>query len=179
MCFVSVVLTFVNCWDVKWATNVQDIFTYAKLFALFLIIGFGAYLLCMGKTYTQFKWITISFLLHPKWYSLSNNLISWFNWIEQQRKIIVTKTFRLQKKKTAAHAYTIIIARHRRADSTKKNRNEHIFAIEVNHGNLFSISCYTPRRRWTKWIKLALPLNDKRIRERKEEIVYQTFRITN
>lgn len=49
LCFFSVVLTFVNCWDVKWATAVQDIFTYAKLFALFLIIGFGAYLLCMGK----------------------------------------------------------------------------------------------------------------------------------
>ncbi|XP_055314879.1 large neutral amino acids transporter small subunit 1 isoform X2 [Sitodiplosis mosellana] len=43
------VLTFVNCWDVKWATNVQDIFTYAKLFALFLIIGFGGYLLCQGN----------------------------------------------------------------------------------------------------------------------------------
>ncbi|XP_031640872.1 large neutral amino acids transporter small subunit 2 isoform X1 [Contarinia nasturtii] len=43
------VLTFVNCWDVKWATAVQDIFTYAKLFALFLIIGFGAYLLSKGN----------------------------------------------------------------------------------------------------------------------------------
>lgn len=47
--FKTVVLTFVNCWDVKWATNVQDIFTYAKLFALFLIIGFGIYLLSVGK----------------------------------------------------------------------------------------------------------------------------------
>lgn len=46
---ISVVLTFINCWDVKWATHVQDIFTYAKLLALFLIIGVGAYLLCMGK----------------------------------------------------------------------------------------------------------------------------------
>ncbi|KAJ6637643.1 Y+L amino acid transporter 2 [Pseudolycoriella hygida] len=43
------VLTFINCWDVKWATNVQDIFTYAKLLALFLIIGVGAYLLCTGN----------------------------------------------------------------------------------------------------------------------------------
>lgn len=49
----AVVLTFINCWDVKWATAVQDIFTYAKLFALFLIIGFGAYLLYEGKNLYQ------------------------------------------------------------------------------------------------------------------------------
>ncbi|XP_055586825.1 Y+L amino acid transporter 2 isoform X2 [Uranotaenia lowii] len=44
------VLTFVNCWDVKWATAVQDIFTYAKLLALFIIIGAGAYFLFRGHT---------------------------------------------------------------------------------------------------------------------------------
>lgn len=62
------VLTFVNCWDVKWATNVQDIFTYAKLFALFLIIGFGAYLLSMGKyiTYVSSKSKLPASLFH-KW----------------------------------------------------------------------------------------------------------------
>ncbi len=42
-------LTFVNCWEVKWATFVQDIFTYAKLLALFIIILTGIYQLCLGE----------------------------------------------------------------------------------------------------------------------------------
>lgn len=41
-------LTFVNCWDVKWSTWVQDTFTYAKLVALFIIMGTGVYQLCTG-----------------------------------------------------------------------------------------------------------------------------------
>jgi len=43
-------LTFINCYSVKWATGVQDVFTYAKLVALFIIISFGAYLLYEGNT---------------------------------------------------------------------------------------------------------------------------------
>ncbi|KAE8751817.1 hypothetical protein FOCC_FOCC001666 [Frankliniella occidentalis] len=46
----AVVLTFVNCWDVGWATKVQDTFTYAKLLALFIIIITGAYQLFTGHT---------------------------------------------------------------------------------------------------------------------------------
>ncbi|KAF5291150.1 hypothetical protein FQA39_LY14392 [Lamprigera yunnana] len=44
------VLTFVNCYDVKWATRVQDVFTYAKLLALFVIIGAGVYQIINGHT---------------------------------------------------------------------------------------------------------------------------------
>ena len=58
------ILAFVNCWDVKWATTIQannppfrnhtltslqDVFTYAKLFALFVIIVTGVVQLCRGK----------------------------------------------------------------------------------------------------------------------------------
>ena len=48
-------MTFVNCWEVKWATFVQDIFTYAKLLALFIIIGTGIVQLCKGEV-QYFNW---------------------------------------------------------------------------------------------------------------------------
>lgn len=44
------ILTFVNCWSVKWSTWVQDIFTYGKLLALAIIIATGMYQLSQGKT---------------------------------------------------------------------------------------------------------------------------------
>ena len=47
------VLAFINCWNVKWATAVQDIFTYAKLLALFLIMATGVVQLGRGVLYNN------------------------------------------------------------------------------------------------------------------------------
>jgi len=49
------ILAFINCWEVKWATAVQDIFTYAKLLALFIIMVTGIVQLGRGKT-QNFTW---------------------------------------------------------------------------------------------------------------------------
>ena len=50
-CGVAVILTFVNCADVTWATRVQDIFTYAKLLALFIIMATGVVQLGKGESF--------------------------------------------------------------------------------------------------------------------------------
>lgn len=43
------VVTFVNCWSVKLATQVQNIFCSCKLIAVAIIIGGGVYKLCEGS----------------------------------------------------------------------------------------------------------------------------------
>ncbi|XP_076283967.1 Y+L amino acid transporter 2-like isoform X1 [Lasioglossum baleicum] len=47
---ITCILTVINCYNVKWATRVQDIFTATKIFALVIIIVAGFWWLCMGHT---------------------------------------------------------------------------------------------------------------------------------
>ena len=46
---ISGLLCFINCWSVRLATSVQNIFAFTKLIAIFAIIAGGIYSLVIGK----------------------------------------------------------------------------------------------------------------------------------
>ena len=48
--YVAGILTAVNSYNVRWATRVQDVFTYAKVLALLLIVGTGLVLFFQGQS---------------------------------------------------------------------------------------------------------------------------------
>ena len=50
--YVSVLILFINCASVKWATAVQNFFTAAKLLALAIIFVVGFIRMCQGKSNT-------------------------------------------------------------------------------------------------------------------------------
>ncbi|KAK2900695.1 hypothetical protein QQF64_015317 [Cirrhinus molitorella] len=54
-------LTWINCFSVRWATRVQDVFTTGKLLALFLIIIMGIVQICKG----HFYWLEPEHAFHP------------------------------------------------------------------------------------------------------------------
>ncbi|XP_069698385.1 Y+L amino acid transporter 2 [Periplaneta americana] len=47
---ITCLLTVINCYNVKWATRVQDIFTGTKILALVIIVIAGMWVLGSGKT---------------------------------------------------------------------------------------------------------------------------------
>lgn len=50
LCGVPVLLTWVNCHSVLWATRLQDVFAAGKLLALGLIIVMGFIQICKGES---------------------------------------------------------------------------------------------------------------------------------
>ncbi|XP_061428143.1 large neutral amino acids transporter small subunit 2-like isoform X1 [Lethenteron reissneri] len=54
-------LTWINCWSVRWATRVQDVFTAGKLLALALIVVMGLVQICKG----EYHWLVPAVAFRP------------------------------------------------------------------------------------------------------------------
>lgn len=82
--FSSGSLTFINCVNVKWGTRVQDIFTYAKLMALVVVISVGLYKIGKGKNifcllaFLKMKCIFISNSMQEDWTPLGLRMKYYF-----------------------------------------------------------------------------------------------------
>jgi len=74
-------LTVINCYNVKWATRVQDIFTATKILALVIIMVAGFYWLCMGHT-ENFKYPMAGTNTEPGYVALAvySGLFSYSGW---------------------------------------------------------------------------------------------------
>lgn len=74
-------LTVINCYNVKWVTRVQDIFTATKIFALCIIVIAGLYYLCAGHT-EHFKDPMEGTNLQPGYVALAfySGLFSYSGW---------------------------------------------------------------------------------------------------
>ena len=64
MCIFAGILAFINCWNVRWATAVQDVFTYAKLLALFIIMATGVVQLGKGGSIKLICKFELSLCIH-------------------------------------------------------------------------------------------------------------------
>ncbi|CAG03076.1 unnamed protein product, partial [Tetraodon nigroviridis] len=58
-------LTWVNCYSVRWATRIQDVFTVGKLLALVLIIVVGLVQICKGHYEALKPSVAFEFLQEP------------------------------------------------------------------------------------------------------------------
>jgi amino acid transporter len=47
--YLKVLLTFLNCYSVKWVSRVQNVFSAGKIIALLIIVAFGAYAMVQGN----------------------------------------------------------------------------------------------------------------------------------
>ncbi|XP_053982802.1 large neutral amino acids transporter small subunit 1-like [Hylaeus volcanicus] len=82
LCYAELgILTAINCYNVKWATRVQDIFTGTKIFALLIIMIAGLWWLCMGHT-ENFRHPMDGTNTHPGYVALAiySGLFSYSGW---------------------------------------------------------------------------------------------------
>lgn len=77
--FCICTIAFINCWEVKWALFLQDIFTYAKLFALIIIIITGVIQLGRGKV-ENFTWENTETDVTKIALSFYSGLFAYYGW---------------------------------------------------------------------------------------------------